>query len=131
MTAHIAISYHAAQRITERLEPTLGADAEAIVVDAVLDAVWNCRYRRSAPRWLRAADKRRGDSVRYVVRSCVGVRFTAIVCVADPALPKVITILTDRMPQRALPAVPVLADGRVIGLPRTRPLPVAFHTIAA
>lgn len=132
MTAHIAISYHAAQRITERLEPVLGPDAEGIVVDAVLDAAWNCRYRRRAPRWLGASDKRQGDDVRYVVRSCIGVRFTAIVNVADPAMPRVITILTDRMPprQRELAPLPDLG-GRVIGLPRTTPLPVAFQQVAA
>jgi hypothetical protein len=131
MTARIAITRHAAQRISERLEPMLGPNAEAMLVDAVLDAVWNHRFRRAAPKWLRAAKHRRGADRAYVVKSCAGVRFTAVVSTADPALPCVITVLTDRMAPRPLAAVPVLADGRVIGLPRTTPLPVAFQRVAA
>ena len=46
MTARIAITRHAAERIIERLEPILGAGATAEVADAVLDAAWNHRYRR-------------------------------------------------------------------------------------
>ena len=95
MTATIAITRHAAQRIAERLEPLLGADAEAVVVDAVLDASWNCRFRRRAPRWLRASDKRRGDDVRFVTTTCAGTRLCAIVSIADPALPRLITVMTD------------------------------------
>lgn len=131
MTARIAISHHAAQRIAERLAPTLGPDAEAIVIDAVLDAAWNARYTRTAPDWIEARDLRRAEAVRYVVGRCVGARFVVVVAIDDRALPKVITVLTDAMASRPLPPVPTLADGRTIGARRTAPLPVAFQQAVA
>ena len=40
-----------------------------------------------------------------------------------------ITVLTEQMGARPLAALPTLADGRVIGRPRTRQLPVAFQPV--
>lgn len=132
MTARIALTAHADQRIVERLAPHVGSDAAVeAVADVVLDAHWNGRYRRRAPRWIRACGHPRSSVRRYAVGRAGHVRFTAVVDVSDAALPRIVTVLTDAMGPRPLAPLPALGEGVVIGLPRTTPLPVAFQQVAA
>lgn len=134
MTASIHITRHAAERIAERIAPHLEcrAQAEPLVEELVLDAVWNHRWRRSAPSWARCAVLGRGIPMRYVTGRIGGLRVLAVVALEPGQLPALVTVLTDRsLALRALPPMPEMADGRVIGLPRSRPLPLAFDRIAA
>jgi hypothetical protein len=89
--SRIAFTHHATQRLDERL----GRDAEAAVVDAVLDAAWNNRWRRSAPSWLRCRALSRRESIRYAVGSHAGTRFAVVVETENPILPVVVTILSE------------------------------------
>lgn len=129
----ITVTAHAAERIAERLEPILGIDATALVEDVVLDAVWNFRFRRSAPKWSTAHAKVRGERMRYACGSACGVRIVAVVALEPGCDPVLVTVLTDRMPRRVhtLALLPSVAEGLVIGLPRVGELPVAFEPVAA
>jgi hypothetical protein len=133
MNASIIITTHAAERIAERVEPVLGDRAVELVEDFVLDAVWNHRFRRRAPRWMRARAIVRGEQVRYAVGRIDGLRFVAVVALERGSDPVLVTVIAERVPgaPAQLAPVPALADGRVIGLPRTTPLPIAFQRVAA
>jgi hypothetical protein len=126
----ITITRHTATRIAERLEPMLGDAATDIVEDFVLDAVWNHRFRRRAPRWMRCRAIVRGEQVRYVAGRIDDCRFVAVVALERGHDPVLVTVITEDSTQSIAP-VPTLADGRVIGLPRSGPLPVAFQEVAA
>lgn len=129
MSATAALTRHAHQRITERVVPIAGDAAFDAVEEIVLDAMWNHRWRRTPPTWARMEVQARGSDIRYATGWCNGQRLLVVVALDERPLPVVVTVVTDATgarPKRALAPLPVLACGRVIGLPRTRDLPVAF-----
>jgi hypothetical protein len=132
MTTSIDITQHAQQRITERIEPLLGNMATDVLTELVLDAEWNQRYRRRGPKWLRSRLIARGENVRYVTGRVDDVRIACVVSRELGTSPVMVTVITDaERPVPALPAVPELPDGRVIGTRRIAALPVAFSSASA